>query len=41
MQVRAPLYLELAALTIATDGRHVREVAQEIRRELTNPDQDP
>lgn len=34
MQERAPLYRELATLTVATDGRHVREVAQEIRRRL-------
>jgi shikimate kinase len=34
MQERAPLYRALATLTIATDGRMVREVAQELRRKL-------
>lgn len=34
MQERAPLYRELASLTVATDGRLVREVAQDIRRWL-------
>lgn len=34
MQVREPLYREVAALTVETDGRQVREVAQEIRRRL-------
>lgn len=34
MQERAALYCELAALTVDTDGRVVREVAQDIRRHL-------
>jgi shikimate kinase len=34
LQQRAPLYRELAALTVPTDGRLVREVAQEIKRSL-------
>lgn len=34
MRERGPLYRELAALTVVTDGRMVREVAQEIRRAL-------
>ena len=34
MQERAPLYREIATLTVSTDGRMVREVAQEIRRSL-------
>lgn len=34
MQERAPLYRDLATLTVLTDGRMVREVAQEIRRLL-------
>jgi shikimate kinase len=40
MQERAPLYQELAALTVATDGRMVREVAQEIRRALAALDEE-
>jgi shikimate kinase len=34
MQERAPLYRALATLTIPTDGRMVREVAQEVRQKL-------
>lgn len=34
MRERGPLYHELAALVVSTDGRMVREVAQEIRRNL-------
>jgi len=34
MQERAPIYRELATLTVHTDGRMVREVAQEVRRRL-------
>jgi shikimate kinase len=34
MQERDPLYRALAILTIATDGRIVREVAQDVRRRL-------
>jgi shikimate kinase len=34
MQERAPLYREIATLMVSTDGRMVREVAQEIRRSL-------
>lgn len=34
MKERSPLYRGLAVITVATDGRMVREVAQEIRREL-------
>lgn len=34
MRERGPLYRELATLTVVTDGRMVREVAQEIRRTL-------
>lgn len=34
MQERAPLYHDLAAIKIPTDGRQVREVAQEIKRTL-------
>jgi len=40
MQERAPLYRELATLVVATDGRMVREVAQEIRRRLAAPNED-
>jgi shikimate kinase len=40
MQEREPLYHELAALTVATDRRMVREVAQEIRRALAALDLD-
>lgn len=34
MRDREPLYRELATFTIATDGRVVRDVAQEVRRVL-------
>lgn len=34
MRERGPLYREIATLTVVTDGRMVREVAQEIRRRL-------
>jgi shikimate kinase len=34
MQARGPIYRDLARLTVLTDGRMVREVAQEIRRWL-------
>jgi shikimate kinase len=40
MKERSPLYRDLAAITVATDGRMVREVAQEIRRELAALDAD-
>ena len=40
MQERAPLYRELATLVVATDGRMVREVAQEIRHRLAAPNED-
>lgn len=39
MAEREPLYRALARLTIPTDGRMVREVAQEIRRRLTTLEQ--
>lgn len=35
MQEREPVYRELAAMVVNTDGRMVREVALEIRRALT------
>jgi shikimate kinase len=34
MQVRAPLYESIAAVTVATDGRHVRVVASDILEQL-------
>lgn len=34
LQQREPLYRELADLVVPTDGRQVKEVAQEIRRKL-------
>ena len=34
MEVRDPLYREIADLTVETDGRHVKEVAAEIRDAL-------
>jgi shikimate kinase len=40
LQERAPLYRELAALTVATDGRLVREVAQDIKRTLAALDEE-
>lgn len=36
MRQREPLYRELAALVVPTDGRMVREVAQEIHRKLVH-----
>ena len=36
MRQREPLYRELAALVVHTDGRVVREVAQEIHRKLVH-----
>ena len=36
LQQREPLYRELAALTVPTDGRQVKEVAHEIRRRLAD-----
>ncbi|WP_276611211.1 shikimate kinase AroK [Thioalkalivibrio sp. XN8] len=38
LQEREPLYRELAALVVPTDGRMVKEVAQEIRRWLAEHD---
>ena len=40
MQERAPLYLEVADLVVHTDGRKVREVAQEISRRLVESNGD-
>lgn len=37
---RAPLYEALADLTVDTNGRRVRAVAQEIQRRLQDPQQD-
>jgi hypothetical protein len=34
MQVRAPLYESIATVTVATDGRQVRVVADEILERL-------
>jgi shikimate kinase len=34
MEVRAPLYESIAAVVVATDGRHVRIVADEILERL-------
>jgi shikimate kinase len=34
MSIRAPLYAEIADITIATDNRRVRSVAEDILREL-------
>jgi len=34
MAFRAPLYEEIANVTVATDGRHVRQVAEEIVQKL-------
>jgi shikimate kinase len=36
LQQRAPLYRQLATLTVDTDGRLVREVTQEIRQRLAD-----
>ncbi|HVN41694.1 MAG TPA: shikimate kinase AroK [Steroidobacteraceae bacterium] len=38
MDVRAPLYEELATLTVDTDGRKVKTVVEEIIRRLGNTD---
>src|SRR5262245_42597776 len=38
MRERAPLYAEIADVTVSTDGRRVRSVAEEILRALGNPD---
>jgi shikimate kinase len=37
MLLRAPLYESIAAVVVATDGRHVRVVAEEILRKLKEP----
>ena len=34
MEVRAPLYESIASVTVATDGRHVRIVADDILAQL-------
>jgi shikimate kinase len=34
MELRAPLYLEIADITVVTDHRKVRNVAEDILREL-------
>ena len=39
--VRAPLYAEIADVTMATDGRRVREVAEEIARILIRTHEHP
>lgn len=36
MQERGPMYRQIATLTVGTDGRTVRDVAQEIRRALAD-----
>jgi shikimate kinase len=38
MQERAPLYAEIADVTVSTDGRRVRSVAEEILKALGNPE---
>jgi shikimate kinase len=40
MAEREPLYREIANLTVVTDDRMVKEVAQEIRRALISPAQE-
>lgn len=40
MRERGPLYRALATVVVETDGRMVREVAQEIRRRLVAPNED-
>ncbi len=40
MRERGPLYGELAVMTVPTDGRQVREVAQDIRRRLLARDKE-
>jgi len=37
MRVRAPLYAEIADITVSTDGRKVRAVAEEILQRLRSP----
>ena len=37
MVVRAPLYESIAAITVVTDGRHVRAVAEEVMQQLQQP----
>jgi shikimate kinase len=37
MDARAPLYEEIADITVATDGRRVRSVADQVLRELGGP----
>src|SRR5690606_26246254 len=37
MRVRAPLYAEIAEITVSTDGRKVRAVAEEILQRLRSP----
>jgi shikimate kinase len=34
MELRAPLYAEIADITVTTDNRKVRNVAEDILREL-------
>ncbi len=41
MSERAPLYAEVADLTISTDGRRVKAVAEEIARILPDTREDP
>ena len=36
MDARAPLYAEIADITVSTDGRRVHSVAEDILRELTS-----
>jgi shikimate kinase len=37
MAQRAPLYESIAAVTVTTDGRHVRAVAEDVLRQLQPP----
>lgn len=37
MAQRAPLYESIAAITVATDGRHVRAVAEDVLQQLQPP----
>jgi shikimate kinase len=37
MDERAPLYAEIADITVATDNRRVRSVAEDVMRELDSP----
>lgn len=41
MAARAPLYESIASMTVATDGRHVKAVAQSIIEHLTSLETDP